>query len=127
MSVTHATAVRTAIADTVVDGADAGSSFGKLKIRAGATVLAIIILQDPAFGPASAGAASLLGVPLSVAAIAGAPSNADNFQVTDSDDNVKFSGSVTATGGGGDLTLDNVSITAGQTVTVSSGTYTAPA
>ena len=34
-------------------------------------------------------------------------------------------GSVTATGGGGDLTLDNTSIASGQTVTVSTYTITA--
>jgi hypothetical protein len=36
-------------------------------------------------------------------------------------------GTVTATGGGGDLTLDNTSITAGQTVTITSWTRTMPA
>jgi hypothetical protein len=36
-------------------------------------------------------------------------------------------GTVTATGGGGDLTLDNTSIASGQTVTVSSWTRTLPA
>lgn len=34
-------------------------------------------------------------------------------------------GTVTATGGGGDMTLDNVSITAGQTITITSFTFTA--
>lgn len=33
-------------------------------------------------------------------------------------------GSITATGGGGDMTLDNTSISAGQAVTVSSWTFT---
>jgi hypothetical protein len=36
-------------------------------------------------------------------------------------------GTITATGGGGDLTLDNVSIASGQTVTVTSWTRTMPA
>jgi hypothetical protein len=35
-------------------------------------------------------------------------------------------GTVTATGGGGDLTLDNVSIASGQTVTISTWTRTMP-
>jgi hypothetical protein len=34
-------------------------------------------------------------------------------------------GNVTATGGGGDMTIDNVSIAAGQQVTVTSFTLTA--
>lgn len=33
-------------------------------------------------------------------------------------------GSVTATGGGGDLELDSVSLTSGQTITISTWTYT---
>lgn len=36
-------------------------------------------------------------------------------------------GSVTATGGGGDMTLDSVSITSGQTVTITSLTLNGPA
>ena len=36
-------------------------------------------------------------------------------------------GTITATGGGGDLTLDNTSIASGQTVTVTSWTRTMPA
>ena len=35
-------------------------------------------------------------------------------------------GSVTATGGGGDITLDNTSIASGQTVTITSKTLTGP-
>jgi hypothetical protein len=35
-------------------------------------------------------------------------------------------GTVTATGGGGDITLDNTSIASGQTVTITSKTITAP-
>lgn len=129
MAVTHGTPTRTALADTTVDSVDlgTGTSGGVLKIRASTTVLCNIALPNPAFGPASAGAAAMLGTPLSGTAIAGAPSNADNFQIVDRDGNIIFSGSVTATGGGGDLTLDNVSIATGQTVTVTSGTYTAPA
>jgi len=35
--------------------------------------------------------------------------------------------SVTATGGGGDITLNSIIISAGQTVSITSLTYTAPA
>jgi hypothetical protein len=126
MSLTHGTPTRTAAADCVVDRVDGGSP-GLLKIRNGSTVLATIVLANPAFGAASAGVAALLGTPLSVAASGGgAGTNADNFQICSSDGTVIFAGSVTATGGGGDLTLDNVSIATGQTVTVTSGSYTAP-
>jgi hypothetical protein len=123
MSLTHGTATRTAVADTVVDRIDGGSP-GLLKIRASTTVLCTITLANPAFGNAASGVAAMSGLPKS--GTAAASGTADNFQVTDSSGNVIFSGSVTATGGGGDLTLDNTSIASGQTVTVTAGSYTAP-
>lgn len=126
MAITHGTTTRTAVADTVVDRLDAGLAAGKLKIRASTTVLATITLADPAFGAAVNGVATLAGTPLDDAATA--TGTADNFQATDSDDNVVFSGTVTATGGGGDLTLDTTVISSiGQIVTITGGSYTAPA
>ena len=35
-------------------------------------------------------------------------------------------GTITATGGGGDMTVDNTSVTAGQTVNITAFTITAP-
>lgn len=125
MAITHGTPTRTAVADCVVDRVDLGSGPGKLKIRAGTTVLATVILADPAFGAAAAGSATLAGLPLSVAASStGTP---DNFQITDSDDNIIIAGSVTTSGGGGDLIVSAATITSGQTFQVTSGSYSAPA
>lgn len=124
MTISHGTATRTAIADTVVDRVDAGAAAGKLVIRASSSVLATITLADPAFGAAAAGVAALLGVPLDDNA--SASGTADNFLATDSDGNTVFAGSVTATGGGGDLTLDTVTIVNGNPVTITGGSYTAP-
>ena len=87
-------------------------------------MLATITLADPAFGAASSGVAALASLPKSGTAVASG--TADNFQLTDSDDNVIFSGSVTATGGGGDIEIDDTGITSGDTVTCSAGGYTAP-
>jgi hypothetical protein len=127
MAVTHGTATRTAAADTIVDRVDAGGGAGKLKIRDAANVvLATIALPATAFSAAVAGVATLLGVPLSDTS-ADATGTAANFVITDSADVTIFGGSVTATGGGGDLTVDNTSIVAGQTVTVTGFTYTAMA
>lgn len=39
----------------------------------------------------------------------------------------RIDGTVTATGGGGDITLDNTSITSGQSVSITSFTFTMPA
>jgi hypothetical protein len=126
MSVTHGTATRTAVADTVVDRVDAGGGAGKLKIFSAADVLlGTINLPATAFSAAAAGVATLLGVPLSGLGVA--VGNAAKFLITDFADVTIIGGSMTATGGGGDLTIDNASIVVGQTLTVTSGAYTAPA
>ncbi len=125
MSVVHGTATRTAMADTVVDRVDAGGGAGKLKIRdASNVVLAVVALPATAFSAASAGVATLLGVPLSDL-LADATGTAANFLITDFADVTIFGGSVTATGGGGDLTVDTVSLNIGQTFTITGGSYTA--
>jgi hypothetical protein len=125
MALTLSTAARNAACNGTVDLADQGAGAGKLKIKATSTVLCTITLSDPAFGNAATGVATASGLPLSGTGSAAGSANA--FDVTDSDDNVLWSGTVTATGGGGDLTLDNVSIGVGQTVNITSWTHTQPA
>lgn len=125
MAITHAAAVRTAIADLVVDRIDAGSTAGKLIIYDGATPLTEHTLNDPAFGGASGPTATANAIgDGTVAAGGGTP---DNFEVLDSDDNVVFSGSVGLDSSGADLEFDSVTWAEGGTVSIGSGTYTAPA
>lgn len=60
-------------------------------------------------------------------ASANATGTAGHFRIFDSTGTTcHMQGTVTATGGGGDLTLDSVSITSGGTVTISTFTLTAP-
>ena len=131
MAITLTTGSRNAACDAVVDRVDAGAAAGKLKIYAGGvggTLLATFTLSDPAFGNAGAsvaGQAALLGVPLSTTASGTGTANA--FAFTDSDDVEHWRGSVTATGGGGDLTIDNVSVASGQTVRVTGYNHNQPA
>lgn len=115
---------RSAACDAVVDLIDAGSGAGLLKIKDGSTVLATITLADPAFGAASNGVATGASFPRSDTS-ADAAGDADNFELTDSDNNVVISGSVGQ--GSGDISLDNTNIATGQTVTISSLTHTQPA
>lgn len=125
MAITHVTALRNTLANAAVDALDAAATAGKLVIRDGTTVLATVVLDDPAFDAAAAGVAALAGVPLDEASVA--TGDADNFLATDGDDNLCWSGSVTATGGGGDLTLDTVTVSSiGQVVTITGLSYTAP-
>lgn len=125
MALTLSTAARNAACDAVVDLVDAGTGAGKLKIKDVLnTVLCIITLGDPAFGASSVGTATASGLPKSGTgtAAAGTGTVATAYDVTDSDDNVIWSGTIP-----GNMTLDNVSIANGQTVNVTSWTHSQPA
>lgn len=105
---------------------DSNSSFGTLVIGTsgltGATgVLATITLQKPSFS-ISGGVATLLGVPLS--ATASATGTAALANLRDSAGNTIASGMTVGTSGT-DVVLNSVSISSGQTITVTSGTITA--
>ena len=56
---------------------------------------------------------------------AGTGTDATYFRLTESGGTVHMQGTVTATGGGGDMTVDNISIAESQTVVVSTFTLTA--
>lgn len=127
MAITHSTAARNSLADHIDSLVNTGGTDaqGDLVVFDGATELVRFNLQDPAFSAASSGQITVNGTTLSATASAGG--TADSFEVQDKDNNRVFSGSVTATGGGGDAEIDNTSISNGQTVNLTSGSYTAPA
>jgi hypothetical protein len=124
-----------AAADAVVDRTDVGGA-GSLKIYTGTqpadadstpagTLLVTIALAATAFGSASAaGTATLASVPRTGTAVAAG--TAGCFEVLSGGGLKVFQGTVTATGGGGDLTVDNTNIASAQVVNVSSLTYTQP-
>lgn len=124
MALTHSTAARNALADQIDALINTGSGTATLVIKDGATVLATINLPNPAFGAASSGVITLGSTS---AATATGTGTADSFDIEDRDGTVVVSGSVTATSGGGDIELDNTSVTSGQSVEITSLTYTAPA
>jgi hypothetical protein len=55
---------------------------------------------------------------------AGGGTNAGHFRLKNAAGTKKVEGTMTVTGGGGDATIDNVSIATGQAVTVTSFTFT---
>jgi len=104
-----------------------------LEIRSGAmpatvgttatgTVLATIILPATWMASAAGGSAPLAGIWQTLSA--DASGDAGYFRIRQGGTH-HLQGVVTATDGGGDMTLDNIAIASGQQVTVSSFTLTA--
>lgn len=88
------------------------------------TVLATLNLPVDWMSAASAGSKALIGTWQDTSA--DATGTAGYFRILDSTGTTCHAqGTITATGGGGDMTLDNTSIASGQTVTVTGFTLTA--
>ena len=88
------------------------------------TLLAALTLPADWMSAASAGSKALLGTWQDTAA--DATGTAGYFRILDSTGTTCHAqGTITVTGGGGDMTLDNTSINSNQTVTVTSFTLTA--
>lgn len=131
MAVQLSTAVRNARIDSIETTIGASAI---LRIRTGSppatpatadsgTVLAEMTLPVSWMAAASGGAAALSGTWQD--ASANATGTAGHFRIYDSTGaTCGIQGTVTATGGGGDLTLDNTSIASGQQVTITSFTLT---
>jgi hypothetical protein len=122
MSVTHPSAVRTIIADAVT--ATIGAS-GKIAMLTGASaVVATLLFSATAFPGSSVGVATANAITSDTNAVGGTIAKAE-FRT--SGDVAKVLCSVTATGGGGDIQISSVIVSAAQTVSLSALTYTAPA
>lgn len=125
MSVTHPAAVRTGIADFVVDQLDEGTPPGKLIFQtAGDVEVATLLFAAPAFGAAVAGVAVANALTPDSDATGGTMAKARLQNAAGTD---KILCSVTGIGGGGDIEMDNVLVNAGQQVSMDSLAYSAPA
>jgi len=82
-----------------------------------------LLLPSDWMNAASGGSKTLLG---SWTGSASGSGNAGHFRILSSASVVGMQGSITATAGGGDMTLDNISVSASQTVTVTTFSLTAP-
>lgn len=119
----------TTFKNTILDGFDSAFNSGTLEIRTGSapgagnaatgTVLATITLPADAFAAASGGTKAKSGTWQD--ASADATGTAAHWRMTGGSNIVE--GTVTATGGGGDMELDSTSITSGQTVTITAFTF----
>jgi hypothetical protein len=121
MAVNYSTAVKTARMQAVADAIDAGAAAGYMEIgTAGmALVLATITLDDPC-GTVTGDTLTLSGLP-SIDTSADATGTAAAARIRDSDDNDVVTGLTVGTSGT-NIIIDNTSITAGQAVSLNSGT-----
>jgi len=131
MTLALSTTVKNGMLDAIETAVGASAV---LKIRTGAppgignadsgTVLATLSLPSDWMAAASGGSKAKSGTWQD--ASADASGTAAHFRIYASDGTTQhMEGTVTVTGGGGDMTLDSVSITAGQSITITSFTLTA--
>lgn len=136
MAIRLATATVNAKCDAAVDRIDGGPAAGTIKIYTGTqpatandsasgTLLATFTLADPAFSAASAGVATLLGTPRTTTGVAAG--TAGWFRAADSTGATVFDGSITTSGGGGQLILNTTTVSVGVQVEITGGSYTQPA
>ena len=129
MTIRLRAATRTAMAAAIET--DAGTS-PKLELRTGApptnltdadtgTLLATINLPSD-WSSQAAGVLTVSGTPLSATAVAAG--TVGHYRFKTSANAVVSDGTVTATGGGGDMTIDNAVIANGQTVNLTGWTIT---
>lgn len=142
MATRISTAARNAACDAVVDLVDGGTGPGVIRVYTGSqpatpatspsgTLLAEFTLSDPAFGGAANGVAALDVTPaLTDTGIT--DGTAGWFRILDSTEAAGtglgiIDGTVTATGGGGQLELNTTTISTGVNVEITSGSVTMPA
>jgi hypothetical protein len=124
-------AARDLQADALGDALDAGT----LSIYSGSqpssaedspsgTLLVTIALPADAFDPSSSG---VIALSESIADAAVASDDAGWFRIESADNSLRYDGEVTATGDGGEIELDTITIVSGQTVTIDTFTITQPA
>lgn len=116
-------AIETAIGTSAVLKIRTGSPPAAITDADSGTVLATLTLPSDWLAAASGGSKAKSGTWEDASADNGG--TAGHFRIYSSDGTTQhWQGTVTATGGGGDMTLDNTSIASGQVVTITSLTVT---
>ncbi len=136
MTIRISTASRTAAALAILAVWDANASPAYIEIRSGTQpanpntaasgiVLATFALADPSFTEAG-GVLTMASMPRTDVSADGT-GTATWFRLYDGGASAQLDGSVTLTGGGGDMEINNTSIATGQTVSiVATSTITVP-
>lgn len=118
MSITHGTVTRTAIAQAVAEQA---STTGKIVLKSNGTPL--VTFTNVSFAAAVNGVIVANSVSPQLAVANGV---VDAFEVQTAAGVKIYGGTVTQTGGGGDMTLDNPNVALGQQVSMIELAYNAP-
>lgn len=121
MAVTISTSAANVLCDGIVDLIDNGGA-GTFEIQDGGVVLAELAFGSPAFGAAVAGVATSNAI--SDDTSANNTGTADTFQIKAGTGEVVLSGSVGTSGE--DINLNTVSITTGDSISITSLTVTMP-
>jgi hypothetical protein len=123
MAVTYSTAVKTARMSAVITQIDVGAGASTIEIGTTgfASTLVTINLADPS-GTAASGVLTFDFDP-DVSGTASATGTAAEARIKDGNGTICISGLTVGTSGA-DIILDSVSITSGQTVTLTTGTIT---
>jgi hypothetical protein len=130
MALTLRDTAANAMIDALTDLVDGGT----VEIRSGSrpanpsdaatgTLLATLTLPTPSFGSAASRAATVGAVAATTGAATG---TAGYCRVKSSGGTAYVDGTVTATGGGGDLELDSISVVSGESVDITGGTWQIP-
>lgn len=122
---THSTAVRNDMANLVVDKLDLGSGNAEgtlVFLTAGDAEVASLPLSNPAYGNSAAGVTTANAITSDTNATGG---TITKYNLVDRDDVIIVTGDVSTSGA--DINLSSVVIGAGDTVSMTSLTYTAPA
>jgi hypothetical protein len=125
MAVTHSATVRDALANEIASLVDTGvGANATLEFQTSGDIeVATCNFSATAFGAASSGVITANAISSDISATGGTVAKA---VIKDKDGDIILSGSVTTSGGGGDVIMSSLSVGAGDTVSVSSLTYTAP-
>jgi hypothetical protein len=121
---THADAVRDAIANAVADLIDAAATPGKILLQtSGNQTVATLTFGKPSFAAPASGVMQANAITADPSAIGGTVYQAT---IQDGDGNAVLLCTVSALGNGGDIELDDIQINPGQQVALASLSYTAP-
>ena len=127
MAITHETIERDIFCNTIISAIDNGAGVGNCILLEGANVVATLPLSKPSFPAPVAGVITLDVTPIPEDSSAtGSASPVDSMEFRESTGIVVFTGdNITGIAGGGDLELSKNPIDPGDTVQLTSFTYTA--